>query len=245
MDLQLDGKTALVTGASSGLGLGCARALAAEGARVVLSARGVERLESAAGALGMPSIAADMSDLDDRARLVEQATGELGHIDIVVANAGGPPPGDFASTDFDAYQAAVDLNLLPTVDLCKQIVPSMQERGWGRVIAITSTSVREPIDQLILSNTARAGVTAFLKTLARQVAADGITVNSLQPGLHATPRLTDMYDDLSVLAEGVPARKIGDPDDFGRIAAFLCSPAAQFVTGTALAVDGGATRGLQ
>ncbi|MDH4279585.1 MAG: SDR family oxidoreductase, partial [Acidimicrobiia bacterium] len=149
------------------------------------------------------------------------------------------------STDFEAYAEAVDLNLLPAVDLCKRFVPPMQGRGWGRVVAITSTSVREPIDRLILSNTARAGLTAFLKTTAREVAGDGVTVNSVQPGLHLTDRLKSVYEDPDVLAETVPAKALGDPADFGRIVAFLCSEHARFVTGQALAVDGGATRSLQ
>ena len=130
--------------------------------------------------------------------------------------------------------------------MCKATVPAMQAQGWGRVVAITSISVREPIAQLILSNTARAGVTGFLKTLAREVAGDGVTVNSLQPGLHATDRLHSVYgDDLAPLAAGVPANMIGDPADFGRLAAFLCSDSAKFVTGAAIPVDGGAAHGLQ
>ena len=122
----------------------------------------------------------------------------------------------------------------------------MRERGWGRVVAITSISVREPIDRLILSNTARAGLTGFLKTLAREVAADGVTVNSLQPGLHATARLQSVYgDDLASVAAGIPTGTLGDPADFARLAAFLCSDSARFVTGAAIPVDGGATHGLQ
>ncbi len=177
--------------------------------------------------------------------MMKRAASELGSIDIVIANGGGPPAGNFASTDFEAYTDAVDLNLLPAIDLCKRFVPPMQERGWGRVVAITSTSVREPIDRLILSNTARAGLTAFLKTTAREVAGDGVTVNSVQPGLHLTERLTSVYEDPDVLAETVPAKALGDPTDFGRVVAFLCSQHARFVTGQALAVDGGATRSLQ
>src|SRR5690606_15949574 len=162
----------------------------------------------------------------------------------LIANAGGPPPGRFADTDLARYEPALRLNLLSTVAMCKATVPAMQARGWGRVVAITSTSVREPIDRLILSNTARAGLTGFLKTLAREVAVDGVTVNSLQPGLHDTERLRTLYGEGPSLAAGVPAGVIGDPADFGRIAAFLCSDAAKFVTGAAIPVDGGALRGL-
>lgn len=270
MDLQLTGRTALVTGASSGLGLGCARALAAEGARVVLSSRSADKLAAAEaeltaellaaaerGAAGQPAaaappvgeivgtIAADVSLADDVARLCDEAEALLGPIDIVVANAGGPPPGTFTSTDVDAYPDALALNLLSTVWLCKRLVPGMQERKWGRVVAVTSISVREPIGMLILSNTARAGLTGFLKTTATEVAADGVTVNSLQPGLHLTARLGGLYDDHAALAQGVPTRTLGDPDDFGRIAAFLCSDSAKFITGAAIPVDGGSAHGLQ
>jgi 3-oxoacyl-[acyl-carrier protein] reductase len=246
MDLGIDRRTALVTGASAGLGLACAQALAAEGVRVVLSSRSAANLAAAAETVpGAITIPADVSDIDQRRMMMERAESELGSVDIVIANGGGPPAGNFASTDFEAYPEAVDLNLLPAVDLCKRFVPPMQARGWGRVVAITSTSVREPIDRLILSNTARAGLTAFLKTVAREVAGDGVTVNSVQPGLHLTDRLKSVYEDPDVLAETVPARALGDPADFGRIVAFLCSDHARFVTGQALAVDGGATRSLQ
>lgn len=247
MDLGLSGRRALVTGASSGLGLACARALAAEGAAVVISARSERRLAEAAATLdGAVAVVADVSAPGDVERLVREAESQLGGIDILVANAGGPPPGDFASTEIDQYEPALRLNLLSTVAMCKATVPAMQQRRWGRVVAITSIAVREPIGRLILSNTARAGVTGFLKTLAREVAADGVTVNSLQPGLHATDRLHSVYgDDLSEVAAGIPAGFVGDPDDFGRIAAFLCSDSARFVTGAAIPVDGGAAHGLQ
>jgi 3-oxoacyl-[acyl-carrier protein] reductase len=246
MELGLQGRKALVTGASAGLGLACAQALAAEGVEVALVSRSEARLDEAAISIpGARTFAADVADVEQRRAMMERAEQELGQIDIVIANAGGPPPGTFATTEFDAYPDAVALNLLPTIDMCQRFVPAMQQRRWGRIVAITSTSVREPIDRLILSNTARAGLTAFLKTTAREVAGDGVTVNSIQPGLHVTARLTSVYDNVGALAKTVPAQKLGDPADFGRVAAFLCSDSAQFITGVALAVDGGATRGLQ
>lgn len=246
MDLNLAGKTALVTGASSGLGLGCARALAAEGAKVVMVSRSLDKLTKAAESVpGATVVAADVSDDDARSQMLDRVDAEVGPVDILIANAGGPPPGGFASTSVDAYRPAIDLNLMPTVDMCKRLIPAMQERGWGRVVAITSMAVREPNGNLILSNTARAGLTAFLKTLAREVAADGITVNTLQPGLHATPRLDDLHADLSTIAQNVPAKKLGDADDFGHVAAFLCSDFAQFITGASIPLDGGAGHGLQ
>ncbi|HVN50067.1 MAG TPA: SDR family oxidoreductase, partial [Acidimicrobiales bacterium] len=169
----------------------------------------------------------------------------LGQVDILVPNAGGPPPGTFATTDLAAYLPALELNLLSVVALCHAAVPPMQQRGWGRVVAITSISVRQPIGGLILSNTARAGATGFLKTLALEVAADGVTVNSLQPGSHDTDRLRSLYGgDLSDAAAGTPAGVVGRPEDFGAFAAFLCSDHARFVTGAAIPVDGGAYRAL-
>ncbi len=164
---------------------------------------------------------------------------------MLVANGGGPRPGTFASTPVEDYPAALSANLLAVVAMCRRAVPAMQAQGWGRVVAITSVGVRQPIPELILSNTARAGVTGFLKTLALEVARDGVTVNSLLPGSHATNRITSLYgDDLSAVASTVPAGIVGDPTDFGAIVAFLCSRQAAFVTGTAIAVDGGAVRAL-
>ena len=252
MDLGLNGKRALVTGASSGLGLACAQALAAEGVAVAIAARSAERLAAAAATIdtsssGQPvaEIVADVSSPDAVAAMVAEADAALGGIDILIANAGGPPPGRFADTDVAAYEPALRLNLLSTVAMCKATVPAMQARGWGRVVAITSTSVREPIEFLILSNTARAGLTGFLKTLAREVAADGVTVNSVQPGLHDTNRLRALTGQSLDRAASVPAGRLGDPADFGRIAAFVCSDAAKFLTGAAIPVDGGALHGLQ
>jgi 3-oxoacyl-[acyl-carrier protein] reductase len=249
MDLGISGRRALVTGASSGLGLSTARALAADGVHVVIAARSREKLDRAlttfpAGSV-VHAVVADVSDLAQVDAVIARANELVGGIDILVANAGGPPPGNFASTPVESYDAALRLNLVSTVAMCKAVVPAMQEQKWGRVLAITSSSVREPIDRLILSNTARAGLTGFLKTLAREVAGDGITVNSLQPGLHATDRLSSLYGDLDAIARTVPAGKLGDPDDFGHVAAFVCSEHAKFVTGVAIPLDGGALHGLQ
>ena len=251
MDLGLHGKNALVTGASSGLGLATARALVGEGANVTLVARSTEKLSAAAAGIVTPpgvsvtTLVADVSDPDAVRTMVSEARRIMGSVDILIANAGGPPPGSFASTPFEAYRMALDLNLLSTVAMCQAVVPLMQERGWGRIVAITSSSVREPIDRLILSNTARAGVTGFLKTLAREVAGNGITVNSLQPGLHLTDRLSAIYSDPAALAASVPTGILGDPDDFGRVATFLCSDHCKFITGSAIPLDGGALHGLQ
>ena len=247
MDLGISGRTALVTGASAGLGLACAQALAAEGVRVAVASRSADKLAAAVATLdGDPvMLTVDLSDPASVDALVDDATEALGHVDILIANGGGPPPGNFASTDVDAYPAALQLNLLSMVALAKAFVPPMQERGWGRVVAVTSAAVRQPMDYLILSNTARSGLTAFLKTTATEVAGDGVTVNTVQPGVHATDRLAQLYDDLDEVARSVPTQRIGDPGDFGRIVAFLCSESARSITGASVPVDGGAIKGLQ
>jgi len=247
MDLGLAGRTAAVAGASSGLGLASARALAAEGVRVAICGRDRARVEAAAAGIdGAVPLTADVSTIAGATGFVEAAAEALGRVDILVPNAGGPPPGTFASTPLEAYAPALELNLLSTVAMCEAAVPAMCERGWGRVVAITSVSVRQPMPNLILSNTARSGVTAFLKTLALEVAGQGVTVNSVQPGLHATDRARRLYGgDVESAAAGVPAGALGDPDDFGAVVAFLCSEHARFVVGAAVPVDGGTYRGLQ
>jgi 3-oxoacyl-[acyl-carrier protein] reductase len=246
MDLGIAGRSALVAASSAGLGLATAQALAEAGCRVVISGRDAGRLRVAAESVpGAITIVGDVSSTDGALGLVEEATAALGAIDILITNAGGPPRGNFESTPLDAYQPALDLNLLSVVAMCKAAVPAMQQRKWGRVVAITSVAVKQPIAHLILSNTARAGATGFLKTLALEVAADGVTVNSVLPGLHATDRLTQLYGgDLGPAADASAARAVGQPADFGRVAAFLCSEHARFITGVALPIDGGAYLGL-
>lgn len=252
MDLGISGRRALVAASSQGLGRETARALLEAGCDVVLSGRDAGRLDEAVTDIGGGTpIVADLSSADAGVALVDQATEALGGLDILVTNNGGPPPGTFESTDIEAYQGALDMNLLSMLAMVKTAVPPMREQGWGRVLAITSVSVRQPIPTLILSNTARAGLTAFLKTTALEVAADGVTVNTIQPGLHATARVTDLYRDQTTgemsreVAMSVPAHVIGDAGDFGRIAAFMCSEHAKFMTGVSVPVDGGAHAGLQ
>ena len=185
-----------------------------------------------------------MSTPDGAHRFVVEARDALGGLDVLVTNAGGPPPGNFATTPLEAYSPALALNLLSVVAMCQEAVPGMQAQRFGRVVAITSISVRQPIPNLILSNTARAGVTGFLKTLAREVAGDGVTVNSLQPGSHATERLLSLYPDREMATAGIPTGELGRPEDFGAAVAFLCSDPARFITGAAIPVDGGAYAAL-
>lgn len=240
MDLGLSGRRAAVAAASAGLGFESARSLVAEGARVAICGRDRARIDDAAARLGAACVplVVDVGDAAGGAAFVAAATEALGGLDIVVANAGGPPGGTFESTPVEAYEPALDLNLLSVVGMAKAAIPAMRAAGWGRFVAITSISVRQPIANLILSNTSRAGVTGFLKTVAREVAADGVTVNTVQPGLHATDRVTSLY------GGDVPPGAIGDPADFGAVVAFLCSEQARFVTGAHLQVDGGAYGGL-
>lgn len=242
MDLGLGGKRAAVAAASRGLGLGVARALAAEGVKVAICGRDPETIKSAAAGIDGDAvpIVADVSSVDGAEGFVRDARAALGGIDILVLNAGGPPAGDFAHTTVDQYLEAFELNCRGAIAMCYAAVPEMRERKWGRVVAITSIAVRQPIPNLILSNTARAGLTGFLRTLAREIAADGVTVNSLLPGLHATARVTQLHGSPDALAAGIPAGVLGDPADFGRVGAFLCSETARYVTGTAIQVDGGA-----
>jgi 3-oxoacyl-[acyl-carrier protein] reductase len=243
MNLGIEGRKAAVAAASRGLGLATAEALAAEGAQVAICGRNRERVEAAAAHAGLVPIVADVSTADGASGFVRAARDALGTIDILVPNAGGPPPGTFADiSDLAAYARAFELNCLSTIAMCTEAVPAMRAQRWGRVVAITSIAVRQPIPYLILSNTARAGVTGFLKTLAREVAADGVTVNSLQPGLHDTERIRSLGEPD---ASGIPAARIGLPEEFGALAAFLCSDQAAFVTGAAIPVDGGAYAGLQ
>ena len=242
MDFGINGRRAAVGGASKGLGYGAAAALVAEGVRVAICGRDKAAVDAAATRLGPNAVGlvADVSDSASGVAFVKAAAEALGGpIEILVANTGGPPPGTFKTTKPESYLPAIELSLMSTVGMCQAAVPAMQAAKWGRVVAITSISVRQPIAALMLSNTARAGVTGFLKTLAREIAADGVTVNSLQPGSHATDRIKQIYG--GNLADAGP---MGDPADFGSFVAFLCSEQAKFVTGAHIQVDGGAYAAL-
>jgi 3-oxoacyl-[acyl-carrier protein] reductase len=245
MDLGIRGRTAAVAAASTGLGFGCAAALHAEGVRVAICSRDPARVEAAAKRLGpdVVAIVADVSTEDGAATFVEQAARALGPIDILVPNAGGPPRGTASATTIEAYREALELNALSTIVMCQHAVPAMRERHWGRVVAITSAGARQPIPVLAASSTARAAVTSFLKVLATEVASDGVTVNSVQPGVHATDRIKGMGP-IEEIAKRVPAGIVGDASDFGKVVAFLCSEPAKFITGTSVLVDGGASPGL-
>ncbi len=247
MDFGLNGRKAAVAASSNGLGFAAAAALAAEGAQVAICGRDAARVRRAADRLAgdVVPLVADVATTAGAVGFVTAATEAMGQVDILVTNAGGPPPGTFATTPMEGYADAVWLNLFSVVAMCMAAVPEMRSRGWGRVVAITSMGVRQPIPSLIASNTARAGATAFLKTLAGEAAPDGVTVNSVQPGTHATDRITTMFgDNLTDVVRAIPVARIGDPADFGSVVAFLASQQAGYITGSAIPVDGGACLGL-
>jgi 3-oxoacyl-[acyl-carrier protein] reductase len=239
MDLGISGRVALVTAASKGLGRASAVALAREGVKVVVCARGGDALADAetelAGYTEVLAVAADVTDPAAPARLVTATVERFGRLDILVANAGGPPPGRAMDVDDEQIVAAVNANLLTSVRLVREAVPHMRAAGWGRMCLITSSSIKEPIPTLSLSNTARTGLWAWAKTAAADLFDDGITLNLACPGSHATDRMKSI---------SMPAGPMGDPGDFGRVVAFLCSEPANFVSGTAVVVDGARLRGL-
>ncbi len=262
MDFGLTGKVAIVAAASSGLGRATAMELAAEGARVTINARSNELLQNAAAAIRSATgaevlaIPGDVTDEDSVRALVAETRARFGSVDILVANAGGPPAGFFDDFNATHYRKAVELNLISTINLCREAVPHMRERGWGRIVAITSIAAKQPVENLILSNTARAGVLGFMKSLSAQIAIDGITVNTVCPGYHLTERLKSLSstiankegvsveDVYARWAESTPMKRIGDPKEFGALVAFLCSERAGYLTGTVIQVDGGAYRAL-
>jgi len=246
MDLGISGRRAAVAASSQGLGFATAAALASDGVTVAICGRDRARIDEAAANIGANAVplVADVSTEEGGAEFVRAAREALGGVDILVTNGAGPPPGNFASTDPSEYRRALELNCLSAIAMCSEAVPDMQAAGWGRVLAITSIAVKQPIAHLILSNTARAGLTGFLKTLAREIMGSGVTVNSILPGSHDTERIRHLNPDPDAVAAAVAAGTIGRPSDFGQVAAFLCSEPARFITGAALQVDGGAYAGL-
>jgi 3-oxoacyl-[acyl-carrier protein] reductase len=262
MDLGINGKIALVTAASKGLGRGSAEALSAEGCRLAICARTRADVERVAGEISARSghevvpFVADMSKSADIDNLLAAVRERLGDPDIVVCNAGGPPPGNFSSTAIDQFLPAVELSMMSSIRLTYGAVPAMTRKGWGRIVYITSVSVKQPIPFILLSNTARAGLTGFMKTVAREIATSGITINAVLPGVHDTDRVRQTSKNRAA-SEGLtldqamdaqramnPMRALGTSEDFGAVVAFLCSQQARFITGENVLVDGGAYAGL-
>jgi 3-oxoacyl-[acyl-carrier protein] reductase len=262
VDLGLRGKVALVAAASKGLGRAIAEELGAEGASLVMCARGKEALTDASEAVRAASgvdvlaVPADVSRPDDVTRLVHSAIERFGRIDILVTNAGGPPSGTFESLGPEKWDEAVRLTLLSTVNLCREALPGMRQRKWGRIINVTSISVKQPIAGLMLSNSLRAGVTGFARTLANEVAGDGVTVNNILPGYTQTQRIESLAkaaaerggstidESLKKWTAEIPMRRLGEPREIAALAAFLASERASYVTGASIQVDGGWIRSL-
>ncbi len=253
MDFGIKGKRALVCASSRGLGRGCAEALAGEGVHLVLNARGAEALETTATEIRdrygvtVETVAADITKEEGRAAVLAVA----GDVDILVTNAGGPPPGIWSDWERDDFIAALDANMLTPIALIKALVPGMMERGWGRVVNITSRAVKAPLAALGLSNSARAGLTGYVAGMSRQVAGAGVTVNNLLPGSHDTDRIRGL-DAHNADAKGItpeehkaarvagnPVGRDGTPEEFGAACAFLCSRQAAFIVGQNILIDGG------
>lgn len=258
---NLEDRVALVTGSSAGLGFAAAGALARRGARVALNSRGGAKLEAARARLAaqgaeVVAVAADIRKLEELEDLVSEVEEQLGPIDIVVANGGGPRVKPAVELDEADWQEAIPLAFLFIPRLCRLVLPSMQRRRWGRVVAINSVSSRQPIPRLALSNALRPAVLGYLKTLAQEVAADGVTVNAVLPGYTRTERQLELATSMAqqtgqspeeiLEAHGteIPLRRMAEPEEIGEVIAFLCSPIASYLTGQFLAVDGGYVKGL-
>jgi 3-oxoacyl-[acyl-carrier protein] reductase len=262
MDLGLRGKVALVAASSKGLGRAIAEELAAEGAHLVICARGAEALEEAADSIRQRTpvkvvdVVADVSDPKDAARVVHVALEEFGQIDILVTNSGGPPSGSFENLTPEMWDAATRLLLNSAVELTRSVLPGMKERRWGRILNVTSIAAKQPIDGLMLSNSLRAAVIGFARTLANEVAPFGVTVNNLLPGYTRTDRVQELAraaggktgasdtDIVSRWEKEIPMRRLGEPRELAALAAFLASERASYITGSSIAVDGGWIRSL-
>jgi len=237
VDLGIAGRVAVVAASSKGLGRASAEALAAEGCKVVLCARNADEVRAAAEPIGGLALSLDITEPDAPQRLVDAAVSEFGGLDIVVPNAGGPPPGRALDITDEQIVASVNANLLASIRLVRAALPHLEAQSWGRICMITSYTVKQPAPVLALSNVARTGLWAWTKTAAADLFPKGITVNMAAPGLHATDRVKQ-------LGGGTPSGPIGDPADFGKVVAFLCSEPAKFISGVALNVDGAAVTGL-
>jgi 3-oxoacyl-[acyl-carrier protein] reductase len=239
VDLGLNNKSALVTGASRGLGKAVAAAFAAEGAKVAICARDAGRLQATAKEIGATGFAADLSQEGAADALLRQATEKLGGIDVLVVNTGGPPAGGFDAISDDAWRKAFEGLWVSAVDLIRGALPGMRARRWGRIMIVTSISAKEPLPNLMISNALRPGLHGLVNALGREVAAEGVTVNALMPGYTLTERIREIGVDEKQVAAQIPARRMGRPEEFAALAAFLASEQAGYICGQAIACDGG------
>jgi 3-oxoacyl-[acyl-carrier protein] reductase len=248
MDLGLDGKVALVTGASQGIGYGIAKELAQEGARVAVSSRTREKIEAAASAIGARGYVHDTLDLDAVPGLLDAVEGDLGPIDILVTNTGGPPRGDPLEFTREQWEAAHRELVIAPIEMIEAVAPGMRERGFGRIVSVSSSAAREPIPSLLLSSAHRPGLLGAFKIIAQKLAPDGITLNSILPGRIATDRISHLHGSIEkaqeIARDELPARRLGTAEEVAAAAAFLCSERAGYITGQALLVDGGLTGSL-
>jgi 3-oxoacyl-[acyl-carrier protein] reductase len=248
MDLGLEGKVALVTAASQGIGFGIARELGREGAHVAVSSRTGEKIEAAAAEIGARPYVHDTHDLDAASQLLEGVERDLGPIDILVTNTGGPEGGDPLEFTREEWDAAHRELVVAPIELIERVVPGMRDRGFGRVLSVSSSAAREPIPTLMLSNSHRPGLLGAFKTLARKLAGDGVTFNTILPGRIATHRIEHLYGSIEeaekVASEEIPAGRLGTAEEIAAAAAFLCSERASYITGVALLVDGGLARSI-
>jgi 3-oxoacyl-[acyl-carrier protein] reductase len=253
VDLGLKDRRAFVAAASKGLGFGCAQALAAEGAKVFISSRSESQISAAAAKIGAAGWkTADVSKPGEPEAAVKEAISKLGGLDILVVNSGGPPAGNFESTPIDAWDTAHRLLLKGAVHLIHAALPELKQSGHGRIVIITSVSVRQPIPNLILSNSVRAAVTNLAKTLSFELGPHGVTVNCLAPDAILTDRIRELAGDdpaqqernIKASAERAPMRRMGTPEEFGAVCAFLCSDQAGFITGQTIGIDGGTLAGV-
>ncbi|MEM7416735.1 MAG: SDR family oxidoreductase [Gemmatimonadota bacterium] len=262
MDFGLKGKTAVVAGSSQGLGRAIANSLAAEGVNLVINSRSPEKLLKVkaeiieATGIRVEAVPCDLTPADGASDLISAAERAFGQVDILVTNTGGPPAGMFEDHGPDVWRDAIAQNFESVVNLVRAALPGMKERRWGRIVNVTSISVKQPVEGLILSNAIRAGVTGFAKTISNEVAPFNVTVNNVLPGFTRTERLVHLAESISERddktmdevyqgwAEQIPFGRIGEPREFGDVAAFLCSEQASYVTGQSIAVDGGWIKGL-
>ena len=244
MDLAITGRTALVTGGSKGLGFASGAALSREGAKVALAARTEATLTKSAQDINAAPIVADLSSRAGVLGCISDTRKAIGDPDILVINTGGPAPATFAETTPDGWREATDQLFHFTIEMITAFLEPMKEKGWGRIVVITSFAAKEPVANLLYSNALRAGIHGLINSISAEVAGHGVTINAVMPGFIATDRMTGLGLDLTKVAASIPAKRLGNPDEFGDLVSFLCSDRASYISGQAIACDGGLMKGI-